>query len=83
MTPQRCEQLPGLIADAERQYHMLQIGRSARVVVDQNGERVEFTAANRAGLYAYITGLKAELAKCPGQTSTVASIPRGPVGFIF
>jgi len=82
MTPERCAQLPGLIADAEKQYHMLQIGRMARVVVDQNGERVEFTAANRAGLHGYITSLKAEYAKCPGQTCNLGA-SRGPIGFIF
>lgn len=82
MTQQRCAELPGLIADAERQYHMLQIGRSARVVVDQNGERVEFTAANRAALHGYINALRAELARCPGQSCDL-STPRGPIGFVF
>lgn len=46
---------------AEQAYHDLMTGRSARVVVDQNGERVEFTAANAARLQAYIDSLKAEL----------------------
>lgn len=49
------------IAEAEESYHNLLIGRSARVVVDQNGERVEFTAANRADLYNYIQRLKSQL----------------------
>lgn len=39
-------------------YHKLQIGESARVVVDQNGERIEYTAANRSQLWAYIQMLQ-------------------------
>jgi hypothetical protein len=46
------------LADAEAAYHSLLTGKSARVLVDQNGERVEFTAANRASLAAYIADLK-------------------------
>lgn len=50
------------LSEAETAYHALQIGTSARVVVDQNGERVEYTNANRASLRAYIEELKAKLA---------------------
>jgi hypothetical protein len=46
------------LADAQTAYHDLQTGRSARVVVDQNGERVEYTPANAARLAAYIADLK-------------------------
>lgn len=46
---------------AEQAYHDLAIGRSAKVVVDQNGERVEFTAANAARLQAYIQSLKDQI----------------------
>lgn len=51
MTPE--EQL----ADAREKYHLLLTGQLARVFVDQNGERVEFTAANAARLAAYIQQL--------------------------
>lgn len=37
------------------------IGQSARVVVDQNGERVEYTPANSTKLSAYINDLKRQL----------------------
>ncbi len=47
--------------EAEAALHQLNLGRSARVIVDQNGERVEFTAANAGRLQAYITQLKVEL----------------------
>lgn len=44
--------------DAKTQYHLLITGQQARVFVDQNGERVEYTAANRASLLAYIERLE-------------------------
>lgn len=47
-----------LLADAKAAYHALITGKSPRVVVDQNGERVEFTAANKAGLAQYIQSLQ-------------------------
>lgn len=50
------------LADAKAAYHELLVGRSARVFVDQNGERVEYTAANRADLRKYIQELEAEIA---------------------
>lgn len=49
------------LVEAERAYHDLVTGQSARVVVDQNGERVEYTAANRGALRTYIEELKREL----------------------
>jgi hypothetical protein len=51
--------------------HELRTGRSARVVVDQNGERVEFTSANVAGLRAYIEELEMAVAE--------SIISRGPL----
>jgi hypothetical protein len=62
--------------DAAREaYHNLMTGRMARVVVDQNGERVEFAAANAGKLDAYIKQLEASLG---GSNRT-----RGPLGFVF
>ncbi len=49
------------IADAKAALHDLMTGRRVRVVVDQNGERVEYSAATRADLSAYIAMLEAEL----------------------
>jgi len=42
---------------AQSAYHELLVGTSARVVVDQNGERVEYAVTNRAALKAYIQEL--------------------------
>lgn len=66
------------LASARQAYHSLQTGTMARVVVDQNGERVEFVAANKANLYAYIQQLEA---LCP----TPCAVPSigGPAGFVF
>lgn len=51
------------LAEAQAAYHELVMGKSARVVVDQNGERVEFVAANRQQLYLYIQSLQQQLAE--------------------
>lgn len=50
------------LVEAEDAYHQLVTGTSARVFVDQNGERIEYTAANRGALQAYIQQLKIEIA---------------------
>lgn len=50
-----------LLTAARLAYHNLTVGGQVRVFVDQNGERVEYTAARRSDLLAYITGLEAQL----------------------
>lgn len=68
------------LEEARSAYHLLNTGRMARVFVDQNGERVEFTVANRTGLYNYIKQLEAKVARCAGTTN----LPHvGPAGFLF
>lgn len=59
--------------EAQAAYHQLVIGRAPSVVVEQNGERVEFTQANRAALQAYISDL---IAQINGEL-------RGPLGVMF
>lgn len=66
------------LADAEQAYHALITGTMPRVAVDQNGERVEFTAANRQDLYAYIQTLKSQCG-----TPAVALHALRPAQFIF
>lgn len=58
---------------AETAYLQLITGKAPRVVVDQNGERVEFAAANATKLLQFIQRLKSEIA---GTTS-------GPMRVIF
>lgn len=63
--------------DAARDaYKKLMLGLTAKVVVDQNGERVEFTAANKQGLYNYIVALDAYL-------NPLTLPDNGPFGVIF
>jgi len=62
--------------DAKAAYHELLTGRSARVVVDQNGERVEYTPANAARLAAYIASLEGQLAGANKE-------PKGPMKVWF
>lgn len=56
---------------ARTAYHKLMTGTSARVFVDQNGERVEYTSANSDRLRAYIVGLE----KMLGINSHLTSAP--------
>lgn len=46
------------LTEAEGALHTLRLGGQARVVVDQNGERVEFSVANRGELRAYVMELR-------------------------
>jgi N-formylglutamate amidohydrolase len=57
-----------LLAQAELEYHNLMTGLKPRVYVDQNGERIEYTAANVGRLRQYITELKGLLDSSIKQT---------------
>lgn len=61
------------LKSAKEAYHNLMTGRSARVIVDSDGSRVEYTAANADRLAAYIARLEADIRR-GGATST-----RGPL----
>lgn len=65
------------LAEAEAAYHALITGKAPRVVVDQNGERIEFVAANSTKLYLYIQSLRAQLEPVPVTPANT------PVGFLF
>lgn len=77
---QAVETLQARITEAESAYHRLMSGKAMRVVVDQNGERMEFTSVSAAQLYGYIVRLKAELAALTGGPPPVVS---RPLGFVF
>ena len=72
----RAPDLRTLLNEAERAYHRLMLGLSPRVVVDQNGERIEYTAANAPRLAQYIASLKQQLGIVPTGS-------RGPAGVCF
>ena len=68
--------LTALLAEAKLAYHQLRTGTAPRVVVDQNGARVEYAAANAQGLYSYIQELEARCGCAPARVA-------GPAQFIF
>lgn len=83
LTPEQCRSHYGAwLKEAMDAYHALNTGTSARVVVDQNGERVEYTAANRQSLWAYIVKLQAAV-HSSDPYGTYMGRPSGPAGFTF
>lgn len=67
-----------LLVEAESAYHDLQTGKAVTEIVDQNGERVKFRAADLQQLYLYIQSLRAQLTPV-----TVGAPINSPAGFIF
>lgn len=67
-----------LLDEANAAYHKLQTGTMARVVVDVDGSRVEFTPANKQWLYSYILQLQAKLGSTGGTPLDLA-----PAQFYF
>lgn len=70
------------IAAAQDAYHKLVTGQSVRVFVDQNGERVEYAAANARTLLNYISTLQQQLANGDCGGIGISTVTR-PVGFLF
>ena len=60
------------LAAAKQAYFNLVTGKMPKVVWDQNGERIEYTAANADRLKAYIADLEAQIA---GTTTRRPLIP--------
>lgn len=63
------------LTQAQDAYHALMTGTSARVLVDQNGERIEYTSANADRLRAYIERLQAQIANGGTVSSRRPLIP--------
>ena len=55
------ETLEQRLSEAEKAYHDLAMGKAARVIVDQSGERIEFSPTTMTRLQVYITDLKRQL----------------------
>ena len=79
LTPAEKTLMQARLDEAKQAYHDLVTGTKARVIVDQNGEKVEFTAPNRQALYAYNQELERIL--CPSAQSP--SINLMPMRFTF
>lgn len=67
-----------MLAELREDYRAIVSGNKARVIVDQNGERVEFTSANLPRLYALIQEVAACLEPCSAGVR-----PNRPMGFVF
>lgn len=65
------------LAQMRADYRDLVSGNKARVIVDQNGERVEFTSANLQRLYQLIQ----EVSACLEPSAKTR--PNRPMGFYF
>jgi hypothetical protein len=79
LTADEITQYTEYLTAAEKAYHSLVLGGQARVFVDQNGERIEYTSANRASLLAYIQQLRDALGKGPFLAVSVCR----PAGVYF
>lgn len=58
-------QLRLYLAEAKQAYHDLRTGVSVKVMVHQNGQRVEYVQANAPMLKAYIAELETALGGAP------------------
>lgn len=72
------EQLQTWLAEAQTAYHNVVIGGGVTVVVDQNGERVEYSRANASTLAKYIATLQAQINAMLG-----VAVTGGPLKFLF
>lgn len=66
------------LVHARDQYHKLMMGKATRVLVDQNGERIEYTAVSAASLLKYIRDLEAML-----DTASRGGRSVGPLRFVW
>lgn len=71
-------QLQTWLAEAEQALHTVSLGGAPTVVVDQNGERVEFGRTNTVALEKYIAKLQFQIALLQGTAVT-----GGPLRVLF
>lgn len=69
------------LKDADDAWTALNTGASVRAVTDQNGERIEFNTANRAGLLSYIRTLQGQCADY--QARALGPCAARPLRFMF
>lgn len=78
LTAEERAALKARIAKLEAAYDAIMSGNAVRKFVDQNGESVEYGAANAAKLLGYIQELKAQL-----DCSFARRYRPRPMGFVF
>nr|DAP77654.1 MAG TPA: Head to tail joining protein [Caudoviricetes sp.] len=61
-----CNDLADRLRDAKDAYYRILTGQNVIIVIDQNGERIEYQKANITALAEYIRKLELELASCSG-----------------
>lgn len=74
------------LLEAEKAYHQLMTGGSVRVYVDQNSERIEYSAANKQNLMNYITSLRAQICAINPADPVCKcgfGVASSPMGFTF
>lgn len=81
MIPAACSAIEQKLKDATASYHDLMMGRAVRVLVDQNGERIEYQSSNKNQLAAYIEQLQSQLDDCLSGTPT--DRVKGPMRFFY
>lgn len=74
-----CKAIADKLSEAESALHDLIIGRQASVFIDQNGEQVRYTPANKSVLQGYVNDLRNDLNKCQGKTVSSS----GPLYFVY
>lgn len=65
MTPADRARYEAWLVTAEKAYLDLQTGGGVRAFNDQNGERIEYSAANSSKLLQTINGIRSMLGLCP------------------
>lgn len=69
------------LKQADLAYQKLMMNQSVRVVVDQNGERIEYSSASAVSLLGYIRTLAPQ---CPSYTPVALGAPvTKPIKFFF
>lgn len=78
--------LKAKLKEAEDSYHQLMMGGSVRVFVDQNAERIEYTASNKQNLWNYIITLRTMICAINPSDPVCAcgiGVAKGPARFIY
>lgn len=70
-----------LLREADRAWFELNTGGGVRAVTDQNGERIEYSSANRAGLLAMIQTLQPQCTTY--QALALGSVSPKPIQYFF
>lgn len=72
--------------EATDAYHQLMTGGSVRVYVDQNAERIEYSASNKQNLWNYIISLRSMICLIDPSDPVCScglGVAQGPARFIY